>query len=79
MTGTCGPEEKRSRRVLRGRLFSKGKIFNDLSLFYSMVYLFFQYFFFSIAILFAVRYQWDVCNEDKCCVVTHHAADFRAA
>ena len=35
--------------------------------------------FFSIAILFAVRYLWDVRNEDKCCVVTYHAADFRVA
>ena len=43
-----------------------------------MVYLFFQYFF-SIAILFAVRYLWDVCNKDKCCVVTNHSADFRVA
>ena len=35
--------------------------------------------FFSIATLFALRYLWDVCNEDKCCVVTNHAADFRVA
>ena len=40
---------------------------------------FFNTFFFSIAILFAVRYLWNVCNEDKCCVVTHHAADLRVA
>ena len=34
---------------------------------------------FSIADLFAVRYLWDVCNEDKCCVVTHCVADIRVA
>ena len=37
--------------------------------------MFFQYVLISIADLFAVRYLWDVCNEDKCCVVTHRAAD----
>ena len=25
--------------------------------------------------LFAVRYLWVVCNEDKWCVVTHRAVD----
>ena len=34
---------------------------------------------FSIADLFAVRYLWVVCNEDKCCVVTQRAADIRVA
>ena len=34
---------------------------------------------FFIVNLFAVRYLWDVCNEDKCCVVAHHAADIRVA
>ena len=29
--------------------------------------------------MFAVRYLWDVCNEGKCCVVTHHPADTRVA
>ena len=56
----------------------KCKLFN--SLFHS-VYL--VYFFpkrlFSIADLFAVRYLWVVCNEDKCCVVTRRAADIRVA
>ena len=33
---------------------------------------------FSIADLFAVRYLWVVCNEDKCCVVTQRAADIYA-
>ena len=34
---------------------------------------------FSIADLFAVRYLWVVCKEDKCCVVTQRAADIRVA
>ena len=34
---------------------------------------------FSIADLFAVRYLWVVCNEDKCCVVTQRAADIRVS
>ena len=34
---------------------------------------------FSIADLFAVRYLWVVCNEDKCCVETQRAADIRLA
>ena len=34
---------------------------------------------FSIANLFAVCYLWDVCNTDKCCVVTQCAADIRIA
>ena len=29
--------------------------------------------------LFAVRYLWDVCNEDKCCFVTRRAADIPVA
>ena len=33
----------------------------------------------SIADLFAVCYLWDVFNEDKCCVVTHRAADILVA
>ena len=32
-----------------------------------------------IADLFAVRYLWDVCNEDKCCAVTHPVADILVA
>ena len=28
MTGSYGPEEKHSRRMLRGQLFSKGKLLN---------------------------------------------------
>ena len=42
------------------------------------MYLVFPKSLFSIANLFAVRYLWDVwdvCNEDKCCVVTQRAAD----
>ena len=34
---------------------------------------------FSIADLFAVRYLWVVCNEDKCCVVTQRTADICVA
>ena len=41
------------------------------------VYLVFSIRLFSIANLFAVRYLWPLCNEDKCCVVTHHVADNR--
>ena len=26
-----------------------------------------------------MRYLWDVCNEDTCCVVTQHAAVIRVA
>ena len=33
----------------------------------------------SIADLFAVPYLCDVCNEDKCCVVTNRAADILLA
>ena len=40
-----------------------------------LVYLVFPKHLFSIADLFAVGYLWVVCNEDKCCVVTHRAAD----
>ena len=29
--------------------------------------------------LVAVRYLWEVCNEDKCCVVTQGAADIHVA
>ena len=36
-------------------------------------YLVFPKSLFSIADLFAVRYLWVVCNEDKCCVVTERA------
>ena len=50
----------------------KFNVFN--SLFNSVYLVFFNTLVFSIASLFAVRYLWDVCNEDKCCVVTHHPA-----
>ena len=57
--------------------FPKGKfkLFNGL---FHSVYLAFPKGLFSIANLFALRYLWDVwdvCNEDKCCVVTQRAAD----
>ena len=48
------------------------------SLFHS-VYLVFPKSLFSIENLFAVRYLWDVCIEDKCCVVTQRAAVIRVA
>ena len=41
--------------------------------------LFFQKILFSIADLFAVRYLWVVCNQDKCSVVPQRAADIRVA
>ena len=44
-----------------------------------LVYLVFPKHLFSIADLFAVGYLWLVCNEDKCCVVTHRVADIRVA
>ena len=53
------------------------KVFSNL--FHSVYLVFSIRLFFYIASLFAVRYLWEVCNEDKCCVVTHHAADTRAA
>ena len=50
----------------------KFKFFNSL---FHWVYLVFSILLFSIANLFAVRYLWDVRNEDKCCVVTHRLVD----
>ena len=58
--------------------FPKGKFKSFNSLFHS-VYLVFPKSLFSIADLFAVRYLWVVCNEDKCCVVTQRAADIRVS
>ena len=58
--------------------FPKGKLKLFNCLFHS-VYLVFPKSLFSIADLFAVRYLWVVCNEDKCCVVTHRAADILVA
>ena len=43
------------------------------------MYLVFPISLFSIADLFAVRYLWVICNEDKCCVVMQRAADIRVA
>ena len=40
-----------------------------------LVYLLFPKSLFAIVDLFAVRYLWVVCNEDKWCVVTHRAVD----
>ena len=47
--------------------------------FTSSAYLLFSIRLFSIADLFTVRYMCDVCNEDKCYIVTHRAADVRVA
>ena len=58
--------------------FPKGKFKLFNSLFHS-VHPIFPKSWFSIADLFAVRYLWVVCNEDKCCVVTQRAADLRVA
>ena len=44
-----------------------------------LVYLLFPKSLFSIVDLFAVRYLWVVCNEDKWCVVTHRAVDICVA
>ena len=58
-------------------------IFQRENLNYSIVcftqYPVFQKSLFSITDLFAVRYLWVVCNEDKCCVETQRAADIRVA
>ena len=43
------------------------------------MYLVFPKSLFSIADLFAVRYLWVACNEDKCCVMTQRATDIRVA
>ena len=50
--------------------FPKGKfkLYNTL---FHTVYLVFSIRLFSVANFFAVRYLWNVCNEDKCSVVTH--------
>ena len=54
--------------------FPKGKFKLFYSLFHS-VYLVFSIRLISIADLFAVCYLWNVSIDDKCCVVTHRAAD----
>ena len=51
--GTYGPEEKPSRRVLRGQLFSKGKNWNYLVVCFTQFTLFFSMFDF---------YCWFVCR-----------------
>ena len=53
--------------------FPDGKFTLIDTLFHSL-YLLFSIRLFSIANLFVVRYMWEVCNEDKFCVVTHRAA-----
>ena len=78
---TLGHKPNHSHRLLRGRFFPKGKfkLFNGL---FHSVYLVFPKSLFSIANLFAVRFLWDVwdvCNEDKRCVVTQRAVDIPVA
>ena len=58
--------------------FPKGKFKLFNSLFHS-VWLVFPKSLFSVADLFAVRYLWDVCTDDKCCVVTRRVADICVA
>ena len=50
------------------------KLFDSL---FHLDYLVFPKSLFSIADLFAVRYLWDVWDENKCCVVTQRAKDIR--
>ena len=72
---TLGNEPNHSLRVLRGQLY-----LNYLIVCFTQCTLFFPKFvFYCIAELFAVRYLWVVCNEDKCCVVTQRTADIRVA
>ena len=55
------------------------KDINYLIVCFNQYTLFFQKSLFSIADLFAVRYLWVVCNQDKCSVVTQRAADILVA
>ena len=55
------------------------KNLNYLIVCFTQCFFFFSIRLISVADLFLVRYLWDVCKEDKCCVVTHHAADFLVA
>ena len=70
---TLGNKPNQSHRVVRGRLFSKWK-FKLLNSLFHLVYLVFPKSLISIVSLFAVRYPWVVCKEDKCCVVTQRTA-----
>ena len=76
---TLGNKPNHSHRLLRRRLFSKGKNFKLFNSLFHLVYLVFPKSLFSIADLFTVCYLWVVCNEDKCCVVTQRAADIRVS
>ena len=70
---TLGNKPNQSHHVLWGGLFSKWK-FKLLNSLFHLVYLVFPKSLISIVNLFAVRYLWVVCNEDKCCVVTQLTA-----
>ena len=56
--------------------FPKGKFKLFNSLFHSE-YPVFPKSLFSFPNLFAVRFLWNACNEDKCCVVADHTGDIR--
>ena len=43
------------------------------------MYLVFPKSLFSITDVFVLRYLWVVCNEDKCCVVTHRVGHIPVA
>ena len=59
---------------------SKRRLFSNEKIYLVKMYLVYTKSWASIADLFAVRYLWVVCNEDKCCVVTQRAAsDIRVA
>ena len=52
---------------------------NYLIVYFTQCTLFFSICVISVADLIAVRYLSDVCNEDKCCVVTPLAVDILVA
>ena len=79
MTGTYGPREKTFTLCAAGTIIFQRKNLNSLIVLFHWVYFVFSIFLFSIANLFAVRYLWDVRNEDKCCAVTHRLVDIRVA
>ena len=69
MTGTYGPREKTFTLCAARTIIFQRKNLN------SLIVCFTESTLFSIANLFAVRYLWDVRNEDKCCAVTHRLVD----
>ena len=79
MTGTYGPGQKHSHRLLRGQLFSKVKDLNYLIVCITRCTFIFQYVCFLLPICLPCISCGTYCNEHKCCVVTHRTADFRVA